>query len=219
MPLDDKVSRMSKLRKIAKKALAGALITVTAPLSFYLSSIPMAALSNEHTGCDSKAAVFVTSASFTAYEVLDSIVKTPKWVEKYAPTISKDATLLAFNSSLYPPLTYRQNLNGNHVEWYNNLKKEEMLEVLKDPRINTVIFIGHGGRSFFCTSNALLTSEDMTDEMRKDAVIQHTCGYTSVKQLPSLKEAFKAQRGYSFEGTLDPITSYSSAWIRLFKNY
>jgi|GEM_PF-4504931 len=90
-------------------------------------------------------------------------------------------------------------VRGRGVHWINNASRKEILGALaerkavksdsggdaaesgsaKIPKYRRVYFLGHGDKGSYHTSSRALITDDLSQLVRRDAVIKHTCGSTT----------------------------------------
>jgi len=97
---------------------------------------------------------------------------------------------------MYTPVTLRQNLNGNHVDWYSHANKNLILSQLENPQNNNVVFIGHGSYGSYKAADGRLWFYDIDEKIKKGNIkakngelIQHTCG-VNLKELLDLTNQY-----------------------------
>ena len=120
---------------------------------------------------------------------------------------------------MYAPITLRQQIEGNHVDWHTNKTERETIDILKSPKYQGVVFIGHGSDRGYSTIDSVLTSNDIIKAQvpPKDLLIQHTCYYKTGDT--TLREALGAEKGYHLEENTYSDTNYLTAIKRLFIGY
>jgi hypothetical protein len=221
MGLEDKVeSRLMNLKKWGKRALIGAVIALS-PLEINTAAIGMAYGTNNWLSHSKKAAVFCSGEEASFAEIPEGHIE----ISDAARNRLKDYKIPAgFVTAItdflfYAPVTLRQNLEGNHAEWFNNSKKEDAIRILQDPGYTTIIVIGHGTDSSFHALDGAVTSLDLESSNipKKEALIQHTCGRNY--GMPSLRKALRAEGGYSPSAPVTELQNYASALKLLFNGY
>lgn len=144
----------------------------------------------------------------------------------YDPThLPKPIIAGAIDFFMYAPITLRQNLMGNKVDWYSNATKNEMLEILVNPQYDNVVFIGHGASDNYATPDGDLTSSDIMvrrfllkeeNLTKKGEIIQYTCGGGGGISLRRVLSAnLKGDKGYGFEKNISIFENWGKAWKEL----
>lgn len=118
---------------------------------------------------------------------------------------------------MYTPVTLRQNLKGNQVYWKSNPNLEGFVEELQNSEYENIFLIGHGSKDSFALSNGnadTLYLKKFWLPNRNGEFYQYTCGNEG-EPGESLKNVLFREciRSKTFDGILDPITSYKCAWI------
>ena len=118
---------------------------------------------------------------------------------------------------MYSPITLRQNLEGNQVDWYSNSTKKQVLNVLQNPNYQNIVFIGHGGKSYYEATDGMVTVDDLFSidlPERQGEFIQHTCGSGNGI---SLREALypTGSKGYGFNKDVSILENYGRSLVEL----
>ena len=132
------------------------------------------------------------------------------------PEIPSEIMVLSIDFFMYNPITIRQNLRGNQINWCSNPNLETFIEKLQNPEFENIVLIGHGGKNNY----ALLDGDADTDYLKKfwlpnrqGEFYQYTCGGDE-EEKETLKDVLfnPCARSKTFGGILDPFTSYVCAW-------
>ena len=185
---------IDKLLRYTKRAV----MVLTVPLLINTLSIPFTLYSNNHTKTIKKTAVFTSG------------------YDRMFPgkLISKTLDFI-----MYTPITLKQNLKGNHVDWYSNSTKKQILDVLQNSAYQNIVFIGHGNNSTYCATDEELTAWDLEDKdlpFRKGEFIQHTCGGGYGKSLRKVLYP-NGSEGYGFNRKITGAENYWKALVELAK--
>lgn len=134
----------------------------------------------------------------------------------YIPKLPDSLMAGMIDFSMYTPIIVRQTFEGNRVYWCSNPSLDEFVKELRNPEYDNVILIGHGRKDSFSLKDNDAESDYLTTQgfpQRTGEFYQYTCGEDGMEN-KSLKETLfsKCSRSKTFEGILDPFTSYVSAW-------
>lgn len=205
---DNPPDTMGTKTKPLKKWLKRTALTAGSVVALYSSTIPLTYLINRNTLLKSNTAVF-------SYGAIGG------GIPRLADTLSAMLT----DYFMYPPITLRQNLAGNRVDWYNSPTGDTFLEKVVDEQYSNVILIGHGTHECFNGTDKEIVAWEIDQRMselgipKKDGMlIQLTCG--GGKGL-SVREALlkDPSKGYSLEGTVNALDIYFRAWRDLFSSH
>jgi len=112
---------------------------------------------------------------------------------------------------MYVPITLRQNISGNRVDWYSNPSRLESLLVLGREEYKNVILIGHGRETEYMTKTGGIYAEDLRAHNVVDKpgfLLQHTCGGGDGERLRDVMLK-NPEKGYFFEGSVvDETVNY-----------
>lgn len=189
-------SKKAKIKKVVKRvalALTGALCLCT-------GTIPAACIVNRITRETSNTVVFSN-----AYE-------------NDLPRSTDFAVTYLSDFFMYLPITLRQNLNGNRVDWFHRPTKEQVLEKLADDNYQNVIFIGHRESDYFRAKDDFVLADDIVKrgiKKKEGFVLQHTCGRGIASMLRGALLS-DPNKGYSFNGDITSFENYSKAVKELF---
>jgi hypothetical protein len=183
---------MRRIKKFSKRLAKYTLIPAFSAGLLYGLADGAVWLINKRMNKESNTVVFSNS----------QIQKAPEWTFPITNGIS--------NFVMYLPLTLRQNLNSNKVDWYNLPTKEDIYTLLKKERYSNVVFIGHGSKNHFYAKNGYVYAEVVRKKgiKKKDGfLIQHTCGGGIGLDL---REALlkNPRKGYSVPGKNGPLENY-----------
>jgi len=117
---------------------------------------------------------------------------------------------------MYTPVTIRQNLKRKRVYWCSNPSLEKFADEIENPVYKNIILIGHGSKNSFLIYNGELFADYLAClpiPPRTGEFSQYTCGER--KSNETLKDVlFKdCIRHKEFDGKVDPIRIYFSAWF------
>lgn len=222
------------LRKIIygfRKGLKVTLIGMVIGLALHTVTVPIAYFTNRSIESFPRTVVFTSDyeESLSKFaEYIEEKFNVSKKINKCALVIEKNVPS-GFVSGLedffmYPSVTLRQNFNGNKVKWVSNANKRKILEEIAKPEINNVVFIGHGGKTYYCASDKIIYDFHIEEYVREEGIkkkpgelVQYTCGNGEGKSLRDilLKDPTK---GYSSKGITNPFTSYVRGWYEYFRS-
>ena len=214
---DNKFNFWQKTKKLGKRFLIGSVITASAPFILNSVSIPVVYGINRYISQDNRAAVLSTGFEINK-QTINKYTGFPEYLMPF--DISSSTSSKIFKTFLYTPIILRQNIEGYHVNWYDNPSKKEAMSIIANPNYKSIVVIGHGARSIFEIKKGHVTCSDIIDRKvsPKESFVQHTCGGGNFDE-QSLSDVLHAKKGYSFEGILMPSESWFYAWQRLFKGY
>lgn len=197
---------MSLLDKLEKRYTKIVLLPLALVFAINTASISVTAYQNSKINSDRKTVVF-TSGGYNLNSSLLSEVRDVMYG-------------FYLNFLMYTPITMRQNLKGNKVEWQSNATRKQVLDALQNSNYQNIIFIGHGNKSTYVATDGYVSVDDLVTlnlPARQGEFIQHTCGEDIGKK--SLKEIIypNGSRGYDFDREIRTIESYAKALTELVK--
>ena len=186
-----------KLRKSARYCLLGlfgftAINAVSIPAIYYF---------NKNKCQNKKTAVFTSGYDNTG------ILKNRKVVSK------------TIDFFMYTPITLKQTIEGNGVDWYSDASKEEFIEVILDEEHENIVVIGHGSKQHYSLTDDQIDNDlirSLGIKKRYGEFLQYTCGRG--EDSDTLEDVLyeDTKRSIKFSRVVYPNELYAVAWKDVF---
>lgn len=188
---------MKRVKKLCKRLLLGTSLI----LCLNTASIPISYLINRNIRSEKNTIVFTSGKSNLKDYGISEIPS----------SLMSGIT----NFFMYTPIILGQNLKGNKVYWCSNPSLEKFAEEICNPYYDNIIIIGHGSKDSFALFDGDIHACDLRSmplPYRNGEFYQYTCGQGDNSE--TLRDVLfsNCKRSKTFEGILDPFTSYVSAW-------
>lgn len=158
------------------------------------------------------------SAAYVSNNVLDHDKKTIAVANGHNSNLSKEYG--AFGSYvayffMYAPVTFKENLMGNKVDWHVNTSRKETLDTLLKKDYENLVLIGHGTKGAYMVKNGKVNSFDLFNLRIKGKLFKYTCGSEDgISFADVILE--DSENNFSYNERISVLTIYSDAWKKLF---
>ncbi len=193
---------MKRAKKWCKRILLGTAIF----LGLNAATIPVTYLVNKNINAEKNTIVFTSGKNN---------------LEQYGiPNIPSPLMAKIIDFFMYTPVTLRETLKGNKVYWCSNPSLERFVDEVENPKYHNITLFGHGSKNSYALfdGNAYAYNFRMISVPYRDGEFcQYTCGEEG-EDGENLKDVLftNCKRSKTFDGILDPFTSYASAWKDVF---
>ena len=182
---------MSLKTKLQRIAVASALFLTANALS-----IPISSYANKTYGTTGRTAV-LSNARFLG--------------------VPRGALVSFVDFFMYTPVTIRETLKGNSVEWHSGATVEDATDVFQDQHIDSVVLIGHGSQGGYECADGGIDADSISCYVPKKSgdLVQYTCGSPKNYTLADLLLQDNT-RVYRFNRWSCAVDGYALAWYRVF---
>jgi hypothetical protein len=110
----------------------------------------------------------------------------------------------------YIPWTYYFNNRNMKVKWFLRAKSADLEKVIKDPKCQSIVLVGHGSKNCWQATDGEVTNVEVAKSMRgatkkRGEWLQLTCGVEDMYPLRMGELVMDKERVYSYD---DAVTTY-----------